>query len=59
MPNLGKVCANKLYVPPYKLDAETISSPLFAIFKIAKVVAACPDEVAKAEGATSRAAISI
>ena len=35
IPYFGRVTANKLYVPPYKLEAATISSPASAMFKIA------------------------
>src|SRR5699024_12088840 len=48
MPYRGKVWMNKLYVPPYKLLSAIISSPAFATFKIAKVMAAIPDAVATA-----------
>src|SRR5699024_12781340 len=48
LPYRGTVWLNKLYVPPYKLLSAIISSPAFATFKIAKVMAAIPDAVATA-----------
>ena len=57
MPYLGSVIENKLYVPPYKVLAETISSPVPAIFITAQVIAAEPEATAKAPTPPSNAAI--
>jgi len=35
MPSFGSVCRNKFQVPPYKLVADTISSPAWAMVKMA------------------------
>ncbi|MNG23393.1 hypothetical protein D3C84_1079920 [compost metagenome] len=34
MPSFGSVVENRLYVPPYRLEEETISSPAPAMLKI-------------------------
>ena len=46
MPKRGNVAVNKLYVPPYNVDAATILSPALATFKMEYVIAAEPDATA-------------
>lgn len=57
MPNLGRVMLNRFQVPPYRLVAETISSPAAAMFMMAKVSAVCPADTPSAPTPPSRAAI--
>ena len=57
MPSFASVLENKLYVPPYKLEEETISSPAPAMFRTENVIAACPEDVASAPAPPSSAAI--
>lgn len=56
IPNFGKVAVKRLYVPPYRVLAETISSPVPAILKMALVIAAEPDANASAPIPPSSAA---
>ena len=42
MPQLGIVFLNNVYVPPYKLLDDTISSPLPAILRIESKMALIP-----------------
>ena len=55
MPNFLNVTFNKLYVPPYKFEEATISSPVSTMFNNARCIAACPEAVAKAPTPPSRA----
>ena len=48
IPNFFSVDDKRVKVPPYRVDAATICSPLLQIFKIAKVVAVCPADTARA-----------
>ena len=48
IPSFLNVDENKLQVPPYKVEAATISSPDEVMFKMAAVVAACPEEKERA-----------
>ncbi|MNP70280.1 hypothetical protein D3C76_1664970 [compost metagenome] len=45
-----------MYVPPYKVAEDTISSPDSAIFRMEYVMAADPEAVANAPTPPSRAA---
>ena len=46
IPKRGNVAVNKLYVPPYNVEAATILSPALATFKMEYVIAAEPDATA-------------
>ena len=47
MPILGRVWVNRLYVPPYRLDDETMLSPARARLRIDSVSAAWPEREAE------------
>jgi hypothetical protein len=56
MPRSANVYANRLYVPPYSLAAETMWSPARAMFSSARADAACPLATATAAKPFSRSA---
>jgi len=56
MPNCFKVLANRFQVPPYKSVDVTKLSPAWHKFITANVLAAWPDEVARAATPPSSAA---
>ena len=48
IPNWGRMSLNRVNVPPYRLFAETISSPCFARLTIVEKMADVPDAEANA-----------
>ena len=47
-PNLRKLTSNCVYVPPYRVLADTISSPASSRLLTAMNCAACPEDIASA-----------
>ena len=56
MPIFGRVWVNRLYVPPYRLDDETMLSPARARLRIDSVSAAWPEASPSAATPPSSAA---
>lgn len=56
MPNWANVLAKRAYVPPYSVDTDTMLSPARARLSTAYVMAAAPEDVARAPMPPSSAA---
>src|SRR5699024_9596474 len=55
-PRRGKVCLNRLKLPPYRLGDTAIELPAPARFRIARVMALCPEASSSPAAPPSRAA---